>query len=306
MSKSKTHAIVGTGTAPTKVITEGLRDGLSKGDTVALVWKGKPSDTEEAIYDYVLENEFAFTMYYEEGTNPPRVFRESDHGVTQKVRNATKAAIKDATGTVLFLWDNESDDDQIDPVFDFKADGVMILELTNGLSPITDGDIPEPVEPEVEKDEKEPEDDSRFTKEELETATAYTVKRYGERLGCKATTKSGIIAELFPEDDGADEEMMAAQDFDAAEKNYTTAEDAIEQVLHASDERYVALERSLSYIVPSGAAQADIELLRESAKAFARDVALLTKDSRERSLAFTHIEDSLMWAIKAVCLQDTE
>ena len=202
------HAVVGSGTAPEKVIVEGLRDALRPNDVVGLVWEGKPHETQEVIYDYVLDNDVEFILYYTDGQNPPKVFRENDHGVVQKVRNATVAAVKavEGKGKVLFLWDEDADDDQIDVVADHVPAGHLILELTNGLTPIeVTVDIPEPMDPDVPADpeEEEEEDDTRFSREELETMTAVAVKRYGARVGTTAATKKGIIDELFPE--GAEE-----------------------------------------------------------------------------------------------------
>jgi hypothetical protein len=197
----KVHAIVGTGSAPARVIAEGLRDGIGKEDAVSLVWTGRPTAGMEMVYDFVLDNDISFQMFYADGTTPPRVFRESEFGAVQKVRDPFISALKSVAlgGNAFFLWDEEKDDAQIMPVFDTVEQGVLVLELTNGLAPISmDMEIPEPVEREVEKDEAEPQDDTQFTKEELEVMTAFAVKRYGERLGTKATTKGGIIEELFP------------------------------------------------------------------------------------------------------------
>jgi hypothetical protein len=197
----KVHAIVGTGSAPARVIAEGLRDGIGKEDAVSLVWTGRPTAGMEMVYDFVLDNDISFQMFYADGTTPPRVFRESEFGAVQKVRDPFISALKSVAlgGNAFFLWDEEKDDAQIMPVFDTIEQGVLVLELTNGLAPISmDMEIPEPVEREVEKDEAEPQDDTQFTKEELEVMTAFAVKRYGERLGTKATTKGGIIEELFP------------------------------------------------------------------------------------------------------------
>lgn len=201
-NKTKVHAIVGTGTAPTAVIQEGLRDVIGKNDNVALLWLGPPNETMEDVYDFIMDNEIAFIMYYAEGANPARVFREAENGVVQKVRDPFKGALQSVAngGKVLFLWDNDAEDSQIEPVFDTIDQGTLVLELTNGCAPIgIEMDIPEPVDPDLAKDETEPDEDSDFTKEELEVMTPFAVKRYGERKGCAAKTKSGIIKELFPD-----------------------------------------------------------------------------------------------------------
>jgi len=80
-------------------------------------------------------------------------------------------------------------------------EGTLVMELSNGLTPIdiqdeesTPDPTPDPTPEPVAEDE---EDDTRFTREELEVMAAPAVKRYGKRIECEATTKSGIIAELF-------------------------------------------------------------------------------------------------------------
>ena len=214
MSKMKVHAIIGEGTAPGKVIAEGLRDGIGGTDCVSLVWTGKPNASQEVVLDYILEHEIAFQMFYEEGTTPPRVFRESEQGAVQKVRHANVAAVEAVRngGKVFYMWDNDAPDDQVNFVFD-HSEGALVLELTNGLAPISiDIDIPEPVEPEIAKEPEADEADSSFTKDELEIMTPFAVKRYGERLGAKAKTKSGIIAELFPDEDEAEEPVEEFQE----------------------------------------------------------------------------------------------
>lgn len=48
---------------------------------------------------------------------------------------------------------------------------------------------------------------------------------------------------------------------------------------------------------------AKFENLREAAKTFASVVDFNTPSSREQSLAFTHLEESLMWAIKSIAIR---
>ncbi len=209
------HAIVGGGSAPEKVIIEGLRDVLNEGDSVGLIWRGKPTSTEEDIFGYVLDNEIPFTMYYEDGEPPHKSFREVDHGVCQKTRTLMTSALKavEGTGKVLFLWDDEDTDDQIDFVFDNISKDTLVLELTNGCAPIViNDDIPEPVDPDLQEEVEEALDDTTFTKEELESMTAVAVKRYGERKKTEAVTKKGIIEELFPDGETEEEEIPTPQE----------------------------------------------------------------------------------------------
>lgn len=210
---SNQFAVVGSGSAPSKVIAEGLTDALDGDGAVGLIWTGKPTPGQEAVFDYVLDNEVEFTLYYEDGQNPPKVFRESDHGVVQKSRDPLGKALDDTTGSVLFLWDDDENPDLIEVVWGaVHQQGVPILELTNGLAPITLEEEEEEVTEaknryEEDDGEEEEEDDTRFTKDELEVMAAAAVKRYGARIGAEATTKKGIIEELFPDD--AEEEHNA-------------------------------------------------------------------------------------------------
>lgn len=208
MSKQKQHSVIGSGSAPAKVLAEGLSDVLEDGDSVGLIWTGKPTAGQEAVFDYVLDNEVPFTLYYEDGQNPPKVFRESDHGVVQKSRDPMGKALDDTNGSVLFLWDDDENPDLIEVVWGVvHEEGINILELTNGLAPITLEEEDEEVTEaksrydDDDDEEEEDEDDTRFTKDELEVMAAAAVKRYGARIGAEATTKKGIIEELFPDDD---------------------------------------------------------------------------------------------------------
>lgn len=71
-------------------------------------------------------------------------------------------------------------------------------------------------------------------------------------------------------------------------------------------ERTDAITRSLDHHAPSDDAIASIGILRDHAKTFAAVVIGATESRRESSLALTHLEDTLMWAVKAVILQDAE
>jgi hypothetical protein len=46
------------------------------------------------------------------------------------------------------------------------------------------------------------------------------------------------------------------------------------------------------------------ESLRRAAKEFAEAINANTPESREQSLAYTHLEETLMWAVKSVAIRD--
>lgn len=68
-------------------------------------------------------------------------------------------------------------------------------------------------------------------------------------------------------------------------------------------DRLAALDRSLTNITPSAASIAKIETVRATAKELGRKIVLNCPDSRERSLALTELENSVMWAVKAIVLE---
>jgi hypothetical protein len=189
------HTVLGTGNAPEKVIVEGLKDIVKAGDELAFAWSGSPVPPSlEAVYGYVLDNEIPFTMVYTEEQKVPGSFRMAEHGVVQKVRNPISSLLKDLDeGNVLLLWDDEENGDGgiIHQVFDAHPEA-KVLELSNGLAPIVaDVEGPQPVESEV---------DSAFTKDQLVKMADAAVIRYGKHRGCDASTKEGIIVELFGDD----------------------------------------------------------------------------------------------------------
>lgn len=68
-------------------------------------------------------------------------------------------------------------------------------------------------------------------------------------------------------------------------------------------ERLAALERSLTNISPDAEQVERIEALRGDAKKLGRFIIEACPDTRERSLALTHLEDATMWAVKSIVLE---
>lgn len=65
------------------------------------------------------------------------------------------------------------------------------------------------------------------------------------------------------------------------------------------------IETRFTYHKPKGDQPERYEKLREAAKSFARLVADSCPDSREASLAMTHIEEAVMWANAAIARRDS-
>ena len=64
------------------------------------------------------------------------------------------------------------------------------------------------------------------------------------------------------------------------------------------------LKKSMTNIKPNEDQIYKIKSLRESYKFAAEALGSLCKDSRELSIAVTNLEQSLMWAVKSIVLED--
>lgn len=66
--------------------------------------------------------------------------------------------------------------------------------------------------------------------------------------------------------------------------------------------RREALQRSLTNIRPSDRTVVQIEELRRFAKGFGDTIFAHCPSTRERSLAITHLEETVMWAVKSLVM----
>ena len=62
---------------------------------------------------------------------------------------------------------------------------------------------------------------------------------------------------------------------------------------------------SLTNHTPPQQSMAQIEVLRVAAKDFGADIIAKCPDSRERAVALTKLEESLMWAVKSLVLPES-
>ena len=73
----------------------------------------------------------------------------------------------------------------------------------------------------------------------------------------------------------------------------------------ANDQRrYEALKRSLTNHTPPSQVVPMIEEIREHARDLGARIIAVCPDTRERSLALTHLEETVMWAVKSLVLPD--
>lgn len=65
-------------------------------------------------------------------------------------------------------------------------------------------------------------------------------------------------------------------------------------------------KRSMTNVRPGDEAIEKIEEVREKAKEMVDVIFFCIPECRERSLALTHLEETVMWAVKGICLTDPE
>lgn len=202
-----TYAIIGRGSStPKEVIVAGLKDSLKEGDSVKVAW-GSASMTgdEGSLWDYLLDFEVPTVLLYEDGDTVVPLLKGLEHVDIRKTRNKLSSTVSDVDHVLLMWGEDQETEDMLMNAFNVTGEEVSYLELTNGLEPIILVDEEDVVVPqespssEVVVEDSEPDDDRSFTKLELDTMTAHAVKRYGARIGATGTTKSAIIAELFPD-----------------------------------------------------------------------------------------------------------
>lgn len=68
------------------------------------------------------------------------------------------------------------------------------------------------------------------------------------------------------------------------------------------EERFEVLERSLTNVAPTQEQIDRIHTIRDSAKALGAVIIFNSTNSRERSVALTNLEETVMWAVKGIVL----
>lgn len=69
------------------------------------------------------------------------------------------------------------------------------------------------------------------------------------------------------------------------------------------EDRILVFERSLTNVTPSQEQLDRILIVRALGKELGKAVILNALNGRERSLALTHLEECIMWAVKAIVLE---
>jgi hypothetical protein len=193
----ETYGILGSGSAPRKVIESGLQDLGASTISYVVPWYGKVTPGLEVVYDWMLDNKATFKLVAgASGKTPPKVLASSATSVefVEDIDAHVLTHLKtlEVPGLLLVLWNNDDENESI-TISSMSIDmHLPTLELTNGLTPIMIEGAREEV-----KDEELPDiGDTSYSKETLEVMPAALVKRMAKDKGIVVKTKEEGIAAL--------------------------------------------------------------------------------------------------------------
>jgi hypothetical protein len=200
----ETFGILGAGSASKRVIESGLKD-LGNSEHFIVPWYGKVTPGLEAVYDWILDNEVAFSVVSGEGIKPvPKALcdKASEVLTAEDVNYQILKDLKsrDVTGISLILWDADNEEESM-RVSSMSIDmKLSTLELTNGLVPIIIDDPKEPPREIKAPSASEMPDlgDTSYARETLEVMPAALVKRMARDKGIATKTKEEAMDALAP------------------------------------------------------------------------------------------------------------
>lgn len=191
------YGIIGTGEASESAIAAALND-LDTNAT--FVVPNRKSTVMEPIWDWLIDQDIAFDIVGE----PGKALRKYANNVIETETNDTDSFLlqhlteASESPTILVLWDDS--ENCAKNVLFAASKNWKILELTNGLAPIT-----------VDEEEAPVEQEEQFNAEELESMPIAALKRLAVNAGIdvKGKTREEIINSMLPK---KEEDPLEAHD----------------------------------------------------------------------------------------------
>lgn len=189
------YGVIGSGSASRKVIEASLND-IGLEPTFIVPWYGKVTEGLEVVYDWVVDNEAAFSIVAKDGVKAvPKVLASKAtsvivvEDVDTHIINTLKN--REVEGLALVLWDQDKETYSVSIASKAIDLRLPTLELTNGLVPIVlDDDSGEP-----EKAEEELPDigEANYERETLEMMPTSLVKRMAKDKGFDPKSKEDAV-----------------------------------------------------------------------------------------------------------------
>ena len=236
------YGIIGSGKCGENIIEDGLSE-IGIENNVFLIYPRKgASDSEDRVYDYMLENEAEYIAYCK--TNAPQILIDN----ASKVFDVTGEdawveilnTLKGKKGTLLVLWDSENEGNITDIVFKASDMGIPVKELSNGLAPINVEAPSETQEEEADVVEIEP-----FSEDELRSMSIGVLRKAATARGVANVgdfSKEELINQLI------DRKTHVENVEDAEVKNNTTTSNGTTNVTV----EYTLSQERASYQTPEG------------------------------------------------------
>lgn len=189
------YGVIGSGSASRKVIEASLND-IGLEPTFIVPWYGKVTEGLEVVYDWVVDNEAAFSIVAKDGVKAvPKVLASKAtsvivvEDVDTHIINTLKN--REVEGLALVLWDQDKETYSVSIASKAIDLRLPTLELTNGLVPIVLDD--DSGEPEKAEDELPDIGEANYERETLEMMPTSLVKRMAKDKGFDPKSKEDAV-----------------------------------------------------------------------------------------------------------------
>lgn len=208
--KRKIYGIAGRGHAKASVVMTAIKDSTEAGGTFILPFYKEESAIMHKVYTHFEDDSDAVEMWvsnkpkdpefsFVEETDFARGTAWSDDDVDHQIVVNLIDFNQEDEAFLLLLWDDDNAELMTDLTVKAIEGGVQVLDLANGLAPITiESDEEEPDETPVEEDKDEDVAGS-FTYEELVAMPMASLKRMASALGHELPSRptKGDLAEMI-------------------------------------------------------------------------------------------------------------
>jgi len=197
------YGVIGSGSASRKVIEASLND-IGLEPVFVIPWYGKVTPGLEAVYDWVVDNDAAFSVVAKDGVKAvPKILAEKASSVTvvddvdTHIINVLKN--REVEGLALVLWDQDKETYSVSIASKAIDLRLPTLELTNGLVPIVLDDDSSGEKSETPEDELPDIGETNYERETLEMMPAALVKRMAKDKGFAPKSKEEAVNMLSGE-----------------------------------------------------------------------------------------------------------
>ena len=228
----KIYGIAGRGHAKASVVMTAIKDSVEAGGTFILPFYKEESAIMHKVYTHFEDDSDAVETWisnkpkkpefsFVEETDFARDTAWSDDDVDHQIVVNLIDFNQEDEAFLLLLWDDDNADLMTDLAIKAIEGGVQVLDLANGLAPITiESDGAEPTEESAEESAEEDKDEDvagSFTYEELVAMPMASLKRMASALGHELPSRptKGDLAEMIlgnAEPEGVQNDEPTTQD----------------------------------------------------------------------------------------------